>query len=782
MDKTIIEQMKTRPESVEEMCLDIPGDKNSDFKNLINLKTLHLRCFNVNDSVKIPDELFNLPIEELEASNTRARYIIQFPKLKRLRWSVDKLSKEQLAEDLALIYQHKNHLESLCIENARDLALTTGIKQMRQLQNFCLYCVQMTEFPTQICRLKQLKRISLENSKIDHLNALTKMGSLKELVIHSCEIGGAGLTELKGIKSLKQFRLFDKQTLEDKPTKPNLDFLKSNRRLSNVDITVGIVDIDSFKGLSDLKNLDITCQEFSGGELSTLLKQLKNLEDLKIKSYESVLDIEYNKKWPGNLNCLELSFQKISGLGTIATAKGLKKLTIASEFLFNVEDFQGLMQLEELSLQGTNRTSRPVFEIRILASLCDLKILKLQNFDIKDSEEITNLPRLEKLHYDMKYCKNVQPLDLRLLQRFENLTTFELQGTIVTDSHNSGIMPGLKELILNETELTNKDIESQHRTMFKFNKINKLTFVTHEFDAEILKNFMLLNELDIEGVKVKSIDVLLGLPALKTLKARPEVMAKWKSKNILCKVLLKEDISVLLESESLEFVVQGIHQMAQYTQINSTDENNTVTDLFPNDFERVGSYSIYRSKTMRKIMQKYGNSFERETLIEICQAFLHSYTDSYEHILEVLQIFIDRKDSEGQLWFIELFKQAYENYDTGNRTDDGSMYDLLIDKYLKAFEPRPLLEFLLWCDTDYYGMQYGDRIDVLFRPAFEKISNPEQLKKLLNRYKIYLQEQIESGNAEYIIEEKLLEGYDEHPSVQLREIVRRFRENLKDEG
>jgi hypothetical protein len=87
----------------------------------------------------------------------------------------------------------------------------------------------------------------------------------------------------------------------------------------------------------------------------------------------------------------------------------------------------------------------------------------------------------------------VQPIDLILLQKFENLSTFVLRGSIVTDSPNTSILPELEELSLNEVELADKDIPNQHKTMIKFNKVKKLIFNTYEFDAEIL-----LEELDID--------------------------------------------------------------------------------------------------------------------------------------------------------------------------------------------------------------------------------------------------------------------------------------------
>lgn len=195
-----------------------------------------------------------------------------------------------------------------------------------------------------------------------------------------------------------------------------------------------------------------------------------------------------------------------------------------------------------------------------------------------------------------------------------------------------------------------------------------------------------------------------------------------------------KNIMALLKSDSIEDVKEGLIQFSRYLETNSSDDNR-IHRLFGLKKKEPGK--IVTIKAMTDLLKKHEPLLDSDPLVLIIHSFLQDIQENFQIVLDAIQLLIQRKDVNGQNAVVEIFKKACAFYDAGHRFDESTVQDQLIEDLFPMFEGEPLVNLLTWCKSDYL---LSDRMDALFRPAFERIRDKKLEKKLLDHFEQYIEE------------------------------------------
>jgi Leucine-rich repeat (LRR) protein len=278
---------------------------------------------------------------------------------------------------------------------------------------------------------KNLKELSLNREQVTDgvLRTLGEMGLLHvlscawaeggerpsgptevtSLSLSESKVTDAGLKELKNLKNIQEFDLWDTQ-LTDEGLKELKDLtnLKVLRVLGTKVTDKGLKELKVFKNLQEL-NLSNTAVTDEG------LKELKGLTNLK-----------------------ELGVHD-----TKVTDKGLKEL-------------KELNNLTTLQLANTKVTDEGLKELKVFKNL---ELLNLSNTAVTDEglKELRDRPNLKDL---VIYGTKVTDKGLKELKTCENLEWLDLANTAVTDAGLKELkdFTNLKRLFLYKTRATNKGV------------------------------------------------------------------------------------------------------------------------------------------------------------------------------------------------------------------------------------------------------------------------------------------------------------------------------------
>lgn len=270
----------------------------------------------------------------------------------------------------------------------------------------------LTDFPTEIFQLKNLKSLDLSKNKLTHLpveiNALT---NLSRLVLSSNLLTDTSFCDFKNLH-LRAIYLANNQLSTIPKTildLPNLDYLD----LDNNQIQKISREIARLKKMMWLR--------IGSNLLKKLPKEIGNLSMLKR------LDLSNNQLTTlpdsflqlTNLNRLKLGGNKINALPeSFENLSSLKELTIeiSEEFggAFLKNTFKNLV---ELNIVGSKKASFP----KAVLQLERLKYLKIKGFDCRETQfSFSNLPELRRLSFD-NIKLNTLPNDIEKLVKLEQL-------------------------------------------------------------------------------------------------------------------------------------------------------------------------------------------------------------------------------------------------------------------------------------------------------------------------------------------------------------------------
>ncbi|MBQ3162443.1 MAG: hypothetical protein IJC04_10005 [Oscillospiraceae bacterium] len=238
-------------------------------------------------------------------------------------------------------------------------------------------------------KLPKLQNLVIIKCDVKNLSYLSKLDDLVWLGLHQCD-GSENLSFLKKLTGLKKFRYT--KTYSKNPCKSikPVSYLKNLTELYLDADASAMEDITPLKGLKKLKKLTL---EHVDGEDVSIIKNFKNLRELKLRLGSERTDVSFLSKLD-NLESLDIS-GNTAFLDSIVKTKSrrLSKLSIDS----NDEDlsFIGSLLLEELSLSYVNSSFTD--SIKNLGGLKYLSLMDINNGRLYDMSFMERLYSLETL-------------------------------------------------------------------------------------------------------------------------------------------------------------------------------------------------------------------------------------------------------------------------------------------------------------------------------------------------------------------------------------------------
>lgn len=568
---------------------------------------------------------------------------------------------------------------------------------------------------------RALLQLPIEDLMLHHFRAheAFELKHLKKLSLYSHYTQEDILPICRNLKQLTHLNI---STCYSKPIRP-LVIPKQISKLINLEELrcngFGMTSLpEELAELPKLRSLFFINQEFS--DFPLVITKLKKLQKLQLSKCQ--------------LTCLPKEFQYL---------QQLKSLDISQNFQLKFETFEEEMEAM-FGDEDENHKPKGFVLPEVLATLVNLERLDLQFSDFVSIEALTNLKNLKYLNLSHGLASN----KIEVLSSLTNLEELNL-------SHAYPLL-NLKA-VENCTKL--KRLHLKNCTIKNISFINKLSSLTE------------LNFRNCDSKK-PSLEHLFKHPTLQIVNATDNINSLWARKVEFLALDTKEDIKKLLQSEVLEEVKNGLNQLALYVELTSRDHENTTYDFFGLNKKELSETRLIAIGELDSLLMKFEKEIDTASLIKIIQTTLnHTIQDNFKATVRAIQILIDRNDIAGQNAVIEIFKKACEYYDPGHRYWEATVQDILIEDLFPAFEGEPLANLLLWCDGGYLDSVYGDGMEAIFKPAFEKLKNAELEDTVLNHFIKYAQEHKEN------LQESFLEGFENaSPKVQtaINNLKRKF--------
>ncbi|MBN8642956.1 MAG: leucine-rich repeat domain-containing protein [Flavobacteriales bacterium] len=413
----------------------------SPLKKLINLKYIYVSQNQISD---IDQFKFIIPLKDIVVNLNGNPFV-------------------KNEEDREIVY-YQNHYDFIVKKLSEHKEKPEQILEIEKLYN-----ITLTEALNQD-KIEQKQFFLNEDKQIIHLNL--------------SQINISDLSPLANLKSLINLNLFNNQITD-------ISLLKNLTNL--IDLRLGsnkIVQIENLKNLNKLRVLSLEKNKVS--DLSPLenlislnklylyenkisnLSPLENLTKLELLSLNenNISDISYLKKL-SLLKELDLSYNNVSDLSVLTNLKFLTKLYLNNNKIFNILDFEFILQLKQLFISAYENPLVDRYKIIIdkyennYSSICE-KI-------IQQNEKPNYVRELEE-----KYNILIRKIDsLNNIMRDDNRNTFFLDN----NKHIIGLN-------------------------LQGNKISSLSF---------LKNFTSLTYLNLSKNKISDLSYLKNLNQLKVL-------------------------------------------------------------------------------------------------------------------------------------------------------------------------------------------------------------------------------------------------------------------------
>ena len=222
--------------------------------------------------------------------------------------------------------------------------------------------------------LKKIKRLTVEDAK--DLEGIEYCTNLEELTLTSFHADN--LNHIGSLKNLTHLSIKGYGSLKvDTSFLMHLDKLM-DLKLENIGSDSSLREIAELRNLQLLYLKNINLEDFS---------LLSTMTDLKVIELDRMVGMTY------------------ADLDAFKSLKNLKKLTIRSANLRNLNSIEALRNIEELTLEGTR-----LRDISGLESLDNLRYLSLKLNQIENVDALGRLKKLEYLDLDKNFIRDISPL------------------------------------------------------------------------------------------------------------------------------------------------------------------------------------------------------------------------------------------------------------------------------------------------------------------------------------------------------------------------------------
>ena len=201
-----------------------------------------------------------------------------------------------------------------------------------------------------------------------------------------------------------------------------------------------ISDISPLLGLTNLKNLDLSGDWVTNGNISNFVSVLQRLPNLtRLDLYKTQITNISSLSKLTNLTVLDLYDNKVADISPLSGLINLKELDLGFNPITDISPLSGLTNLEKLNLNGNQ-----ISDISLIARFTNLTELDLgDNRFIKDISPIARLTNLTKLDLHNNQISDISPLS-----RLTNLTKLDLYANQITDISPLSGLTNLTELDL----------------------------------------------------------------------------------------------------------------------------------------------------------------------------------------------------------------------------------------------------------------------------------------------------------------------------------------------
>jgi hypothetical protein len=151
-------------------------------------------------------------------------------------------------------------------------------------------------------------------------------------------------------------------------------------------------------------------------------------------------------------------------------------------------------------------------------------------------------------------------------------------------------------------------------------------------------------------------------------------------------------------------------------------------------------------------LRRHRSELSSELLGLLFAASFRRMEDNYLAARLLLEEVQRRKDPVLEAQVVEAFLKACEAYDPGNRPENDTVQDQLVESCFPSFGVPALVILLEGCSNDHLDREWGDAMDALFGPAFARVQEPAHFQRLRDRLGAYLRERLEFGQEELALE------------------------------
>lgn len=235
-----------------------------------------------------------------------------------------------------------------------------------------------------ISELKNLDSITIENSNISNIDALSKNTYLESLELYECNLNIDKLYLISDNNKKIKTLILDISNHLGEPAVLDMSKFKNLNNLKKLYIIGGLTNINS---LNNLNNLDIVDGFIGKSESFSNLKNLRSLKVLNSKFEDTKVLEALNE-----LEDVYFSDTDISSLEYLKNNINLKSLWIVNGNLGDISDLKEFINLENIILPINNIT-----DISVLSELYNLKRIDISDNPIKDYTVLDNLKNKEEI-------------------------------------------------------------------------------------------------------------------------------------------------------------------------------------------------------------------------------------------------------------------------------------------------------------------------------------------------------------------------------------------------
>ncbi len=546
----------------------------------------------------------------------------------------------------------------------------------------------------EIKRLVNVKKLSFF-PKTDQWEKLP--GGFKDLSLNEVCISGVRVNELIGL-NLKTLHI----------TMANIDFVplcKNFPMLEELAIaTDQVFDIpDEIANLQNLKKLTLR-----SGKLGTVSPEISKLESLRTLSLTRLGFREFPVEFSmiPQLEELELNYfpQLMHLPDEFANLKALKKLHLVDIFKNREASNSFEEEMDDL-FEDPESVNFP----KVIGSLTNLEYFESSFCPFANLDALSSLKKLKTIIISQAQLENIKGIkNLECLEKLDLANAYNINeiATIST-------LINLKYLSLDSTKI--KDLTP----LQGLKQLEYLNVRSCPFDSS--------------KVRIKAaLAPLFGLENLKEIESLHYSKEDWENRD------KSEVISNKLSKEEILFILKGNTANLDKVEqaLNSIEDIEDVFDVDKYDADD----SALEIELLDNAINIHIKELSEKTLIRLVQVTFadDGMGDSYNATVLAIKELIERKSVEGQLAVVEAFKNCSEYYDTGHRYWGSTVQDQLIDNLFPSFELEPLAQLVLWLDGNFLSTEYGDSMENLYVPLFEKMKNSKYEREVLEHFKSYV--------------------------------------------